>query len=93
MIMSKLSFTESAWNDYLFWQTQDKKTLKKINRLLQDIERNGYSGIGKPEPLKNNLSGYWSRRIDNKHRLVYKILDNNIIEIYQCKSHYQSRNY
>lgn len=85
--MSKLSFTEDAWNDYLFWQTQDKKTLKKINRLLQDIERNGYDGIGKPEPLKNNLSGYWSRRIDDKHRLVYRILD-DVIEIYQCKGHY-----
>lgn len=86
--MSKLSFTEDGWSDYLFWQTQDKKILKKINRLLQDIERNGYSGLGKPEPLKHNLSGYWSRRIDDEHRLVYKILDDDVIEIYQCKGHY-----
>lgn len=86
--MSRFSFTEDGWNDYLFWQNQDKKILKKINILLQDIDRNGYDGIGKPEPLKNNLSGYWSRRIDDKHRLVYKILNDDVIEIYQCKGHY-----
>ncbi len=85
--MSKLSFTEDAWNDYFFWQAQNKKVLKKINRLLQDVERNRYTGIGKPEALKNNLYGYWSRRIDDEHRLVYKIID-DVIEIYQCKGHY-----
>lgn len=85
--MSKLIFTEDAWRDYLYWQSQDKKTLKRINQLLQDIERNGYNGIGKPEPLKNDFSGYWSRRIDDVNRLVYKIAD-DVIEIYQCKGHY-----
>lgn len=72
----------------VYWQSQDKKTLKRINSLLQDIERNGYNGIGKPEPLKGDLSGYWSRRIDDTNRLVYKILGEGIIEIYQCKGHY-----
>lgn len=85
--MSKLIFTEDAWRDYLYWQSQDKKTLKRINQLLQDIERNGYNGIRKPEPLKNDFSGYWSRRIDDVNRLVYKIVD-DVIEIYQCKGHY-----
>ena len=82
--MSKLVFSESAWQDYLYWQTQDKKTLKKINLLLQDIVRNGYEGIGKPEPLKENLSGFWSRRIDDKNRIVYRISE-EYIEIIQCK--------
>lgn len=86
--MSRLQFTEIAWSDYVYWQSQDKKTLKRINSLLQDIERNGYNGIGKPEPLKGDLSGYWSRRIDDTNRLVYKILGEGIIEIYQCKGHY-----
>lgn len=85
--MSNLSFSEKAWQDYLYWQTQDKKTLKRINQLLQDIERNGYSGIGKPEPLKGDLTGYWSRRIDDVNRIVYKLSD-GAIEILQCKSHY-----
>lgn len=86
--MNKISFTEKAWEDYCYWQTQDKKTLKKINLLLQDIKRNGFTGIGKPEPLKNDLSGYWSRRIDNANRLVYKI-NNEQIEVIQCKGHYE----
>ncbi len=86
--MSKFSFTEDGWREYLYWQTQDKKIIKRINKLLQDIARNGHSGIGKPEPLKGNLSAYWSRRIDNEHRLVYKILADDVIEIYQCKGHY-----
>lgn len=85
--MSNLSFSEKAWQDYLYWQTQDKKTLKRINQLLQDIERNGYSGIGKPEPLKGDLTGCWSRRIDDVNRIVYKLSD-DVIEILQCKSHY-----
>ena len=78
---------ESDWEEYLYWQTQDKKTLKRINALIKDIDRNGYSGIGKPEPLSNDASGYWSRRIDEKNRLVYKIVDGTI-RIVQCKTHY-----
>lgn len=86
--MSNISFTEKAWQDYCYWQTQDKKTLKRINLLLQDIKRNNFSGIGKPEPLKNDLSGFWSRRIDDSNRLVYKI-NNEQIEIIQYKGHYE----
>lgn len=78
---------DEAWEDYLYWQRQDKKTLKRINLLIQDIDRNGYSGIGKPEPLKENLSGWWSRRIDETNRLVYRIRDGKI-EIIQCRTHY-----
>jgi toxin YoeB len=85
--MSKFLFTEDAWADYLYWQSQDKKTLKRINQLLQDIERNGHSGIGKPEPLRGDLSGFWSRRIDDEHRIVYRISEDRI-EIIQCKGHY-----
>lgn len=85
--MSKIVFTELAWEDYLYWQTQDKKTLKRINMLLQDINRNGYDGIGKPEPLRGDKSGYWSRRIDDTNRIVYKVSDDRI-EIIQCKGHY-----
>ena len=77
-----------AWEDYLYWQTQDKKILKRINQLIKDIDRNGYEGIGKPEPLKYELQGYWIRRIDDEHRLVYLIVDNNI-EIVSCRLHYQ----
>ena len=85
--MSKFLFTEDAWEDYLYWQTQDKKTLKRINQLLQDIERNGYNGIGKPEPLRGDLSGFWSRRIDNEHRIVYRVTEDRV-EIIQCRGHY-----
>lgn len=85
--MSKFLFTEDAWADYLYWQTQDKKTLKRINQLLQDIERNGYDGIGKPEPLRGDFSGFWSRRIDDEHRIVYRISEDRI-EIIQCRGHY-----
>ena len=81
------SLDDFAWEDYLYWQSQDKKTLKRINQLLKDIDRNGYSGIGKPEPLKGNMQGYWSRRIDDTNRLVYRIIENRI-EILQCRSHY-----
>lgn len=84
----KKIWQEEAWEDYLYWQTQDKKTLKRINALIQDIERNSYEGIGKPEPLKHDLSGYWSRRIDDFNRLVYKI-NNDVLEILQCKTHYK----
>ena len=85
--MNKLTFTENAFDEYLYWQTQDKKTLKKINALLKDITRNPFEGIGKPEPLKDNLTGLWSRRIDQTNRLVYMVTDEQI-EIYQCKGHY-----
>ena len=81
------SWDDFAWEDYLYWQSQDKKTLKRINQLLKDIGRNGYTGIGKPEPLKGDMKGYWSRRIDDVNRLVYRIADNRI-EILQCRSHY-----
>ena len=84
--MSDLIFSERAWDEYLYWQTQDKKTLKRINLLLQDISRNGYDGIGKPEPLKENMSGFWSRRIDDRNRIVYRIAD-GAIQIIQCKGH------
>ncbi len=84
--MNKIWFDE-AWNDYLYWQTQDKKTLKRINTLLKDIERNNFDGIGKPEPLKGELSGFWSRRIDETNRFVYRI-NNGALEILSCKGHY-----
>lgn len=84
---NNILFTDKAWEEYCYWQNQDKKTLKKINQLLSDIQRNNFTGIGKPEPLKNELSGYWSRRIDEKNRIVYRINDNHI-EIVQCKGHY-----
>ena len=81
------SFTDNAWEDYLYWQEHDKKILKKINALIKDIERNQYEGIGKPEPLKFELQGFWSRRINPEHRLVY-IIDGDSIIIAQCKEHY-----
>ena len=86
--MSNISFTDKAWQDYCYWQIQDKKTLKRINLLLQDIKRNNFTGIGKPEPLKNDFTGFWSRRIDDTNRLVYRI-NNEQIEIIQCKGHYK----
>ncbi len=86
--MSKIIFTERAFEEYLYWQMQDKKTLKRINLLLKDISRSYFEGIGKPEGLKENLSGYWSRRIDETNRLVYRITDGQI-EVYQCKGHYE----
>ncbi len=81
---------DDAWEDYMYWQMQDNKTLKRINQLLKDIDRNVYKGIGKTEPLTGNLSGYWSRRIDDKNRIVYKIENNQII-IIQCGSHYRDK--
>ena len=75
----KLVFPEHAWQDYLYWQKTDKKNLKRINELIKDIQKNKYEGIGKPEALKHNLSGYWSRRITTEHRIVYKIEDNSIL--------------
>lgn len=85
--MRKL-WTDAGWNSYLYWQTQDKKTLKRINALIKDIDRNGNKGIGKPEPLTENFSGWWSRRIDEKNRLVYRISGGHI-EILQCGEHYE----
>ena len=84
------SWSDEAWEDFCYWQKQDKKTLKRILSLIKDIDRNGYTGIGKPEPLREDLSGYWSRRIDDTNRIVYKILDDTIL-IAQCGSHYRDK--
>jgi toxin YoeB len=84
----KINFTETGWRDYRYWEWQDKKTLKQINKLIEDIERNGHEGIGKPEPLRGNLTGWWSRRIDKQNRLVYRFIDDTAVEISQCKGHY-----
>ena len=81
---------DEAWDEYLNWQTKDKKFLKKINNLLKDIDRNGYQSTGKPEQLSGNLSVYWSVRIDEKNRIVFR-LDENYIEIIQCGSHYKDK--
>ena len=80
-------FSERGFADYMYWQTQDRKTLNRINNLLKDIDRNGYNCIGKPEPLKGDHSGLWSARIDEKNRLIFKI-ENEIVEITQCGTHY-----
>ena len=88
------AWNERAWDEYLYWQQQDKKTLKKINSLIKDIERNGYDCIGKPEPLKNNLSGWWSVHIDEKNRLVFRLSQKDevkFLEILSCKGHYQNK--
>lgn len=82
-----LSWAEKAWEDYLYWQQADKKTLKRINTLIKDIQRQSFDGLGDPEPLKHHWSGYWSRRIDREHRLVYKVTDDAIIVV-QCRYHY-----
>lgn len=84
----RLLWEERAWEDYLYWQTQDKKTLKKVNTLIKDIQRNPFEGIGKPEALKKNLSGLWSRRIDDTNRIVYCQQDETIY-IIACKGHYE----
>lgn len=84
----KLLWYEKAWEEYLDWQSEDRKTLKRVNELLKDISRNPFSGIGNPEALKENLSGYWSRRIDKKNRIVYKQVDDDTVVIIQCKNHY-----
>ena len=80
-------FVEDSWEDYLYWQKSDKEILAKINELLKDISRTPFSGIGKPEPLKHKYKGYWSRRINDEHRLIYKIQDDEII-IAKCRFHY-----
>lgn len=86
--MSSIQFSENAFADYLYWQTQDKKTLKRINQLIRDVERSPFEGIGKAEPLKGELSGWWSRRIDDTNRLVYRVRG-QIIEIASCRGHYE----
>ena len=83
----KKIFSDRAWEEYLYWEKSDRKILQKINALIKDIERNPYQGIGKPEPLKHGLAGYWSRRINSEHRLVYKIEDDSIL-IAQVRHHY-----
>jgi toxin YoeB len=84
------TWTDQGWDDYLYWQSQDKKTLRKINELVRDIERNGISsGIGKPEPLKSDLQGFWSRRIDEKNRLVYQQSADGSLCIIACRGHYE----
>ena len=89
--MSEIIWSDDAWNDYLYWQTQDKKTLKRINQLIKDIDRNGcLNGIGKPEPLIGDLQGEYSRRINDKDRLVYH-MENGRIDIVHCKGHYGDR--
>ena len=85
--MSRILFTEHAWEEYIYWQTQDKRTLRRINQLLRDIQRDPFDGIGKPEPLRGELSGFWSRRIDECNRIVYRVKD-DIVVLLQCKGHY-----
>jgi len=83
----KIVFAEKAWEDYLYWQHNDKKMLRRINALIREITRTPFTGRGKPEPLRENLAGYWSRRIDHAHRLVYKV-DKTTVYIAQCRFHY-----
>ena len=82
-----LSWADNAWDDYLYWQQTDKKILKRINSLIKNIKRQAFDGIGDPEPLKYNWTGYWSRRINREHRLVYKVVRDNLL-IAQCRYHY-----
>ena len=84
----RLLWEDRAWEDYLYWQMQDKKTLKRINLLINDIKRTPFEGIGKPEPLRGSLSGYWSRRIDETNRIVYFLKD-NVIYVISCRGHYE----
>lgn len=83
-----LAWTNEAWNDYVYWQGQDRKTLRRINKIITDTQRTPFDGIGKPEPLKENLSGFWSRRIDDNNRLVY-VVDANQLTIISCRYHYE----
>lgn len=85
--MRKL-WTDPAWDDYHWWQKNDRKMLKRVNDLIKDVERDPFSGKGKPEALKHNLSGYWSRRIDQEHRLIYKVLEDDLLLIVHCRYHY-----
>ena len=83
----KITFSQNSWEDYTSWQSEDKKVLKKINTIIKDIQRNPYIGMGKPEPLKYDLAGLWSRRIDREHRIVYKVMNDELL-IYSCRYHY-----
>lgn len=85
--MMRITFSKNSWEEYTSWQKEDKQMLKKINELIKDIQRHPYEGLGKPEPLKYDLAGFWSRRIDREHRLVYQVIDNEIL-IYSCRYHY-----
>lgn len=85
--MKVIQWDFDAWEEYLYWQTQDKRILKRINQLVKDIVRNPFEGIGKPEPLKGNLTGFWSRRIDEEHRLVYAVEESAVVVI-SCRGHY-----
>ncbi|RKP47746.1 Txe/YoeB family addiction module toxin [Pararobbsia silviterrae] len=87
MSVLNVMWTAEAWDDYVYWQGQDKKTLKRINQLIKDAQRTPFEGIGKPEPLKANLTGFWSRRIDDTHRLVYEVADTQL-NIVSCRYHY-----
>ncbi|MFR3302674.1 MAG: Txe/YoeB family addiction module toxin [Bifidobacterium pullorum] len=86
--MTMLSWTEDAWNDYLYWQSQDRKTLKRINALIRDMKRSPFEGIGKPEPLKWDYQGAWSRRIDSANRIVYTVIGDDLC-ILSCRDHYE----
>ncbi|MCY0854912.1 Txe/YoeB family addiction module toxin [Cupriavidus sp. D39] len=86
----KVLFAPNAWNEYVWWQTQDKKILRRINQLIAECQRDPFTGIGKPEPLKGNLSGFWSRRIDDANRLVYDA-DDDLLRIGSCRFHYGDR--
>ena len=88
LMIEILAWTKEAWKDYRYWQSQDKKTLKRINQLISDTQRPPFEGVGKPEKLKVNLSGFWSRRIDESNRLVY-VIDNNQLIIISCRYHYE----
>lgn len=88
MRIDRIQWDVDAWEDYLYWQVEDKQIMKKINQLVKDIRRTPFEGVGKPEPLKGNLSGLWSRRINGEHRLVYLVEDNSVI-IFECKGHYE----
>ena len=90
-MLDNVGFSLDGLEHYIYWQTQDRRTLKKINKLLDDIVRNGHEGIGHSEPLKHDLSGKWSREIDEQNRLVYKIHDDNRVEIYHCRGHYDDK--
>jgi len=83
-----LSFSDDAWDDYLYWQSKDKRVLKKLNKLIKEIQRSPFEGLGEPEPLKYNWSGYWSRRITIEHRIVYKVTEDAVL-IAQCRYHYK----
>lgn len=84
----KLCFVDESWEDYLYWQKTDKKMVARINRIIKEISRNPYEGIGKPEALKHKYRGFWSRRIDDEHRIIYRVTDQNEIWIVKCRFHY-----